>query len=290
MRLVACGDDALDAEVCDTVSEIPSLAGVSGLSEREIETTLGCRLLGLVATLLATADNGVTAAVGDSAFGVGRTLRVFGPLAVVGVDVPAGVLGGRGGKADDSTATGAEIGDALDVASLLDILLELSRGMGSVIFRIPGVFLAGLAAATGTMAGAGVTLDAVSFDAVSFAVSGSGSLGGAVSLLFPFSFFSFLSFAAVVAFGTGGVAFSFTGSLPNAGKSSSWITGAKIWAACDAIVFDNPVLLARVLTSSFACSFAGNLATLGFGTTTAGTGVGVGGTDTVDRGVATRGI
>lgn len=50
------------------------------------------------------------------------------------------------------------------------------------------------------------------------------------------------------------------------------------------------MLLANDLTSSFACSLVCILDTAGFATTTtAGTGVGVGGTETVESGVATRG-
>ena len=148
--LVGGGDPGRDseAEVCDALSEMMSLAGV-------LETILGWRVAGRESGWFSTAEGGgVGAALGGaSVFGVATTLKVFGPLADVLMVFDAADGVGSGGNADDSI-----VGLAAGVDAFAGISLAAAAVVGTVMLRMPGVdflVVAGLetAAAAGVMPG-----------------------------------------------------------------------------------------------------------------------------------------
>lgn len=96
-----------EAEVMDALSEIISLTGVPDLSSRDIDARLGWREVkdgpgGCIELAEDGADNPESALGGNSALGVGKTLKVFGAVRIAGDETvaEAGALGGNAGKSD----------------------------------------------------------------------------------------------------------------------------------------------------------------------------------------------
>jgi hypothetical protein len=236
----------MEAEMMEALSEINSLAGVSGRMDAATDRTAGVARMGVD---------------GASVLGVETTLSVFGAALARGDEAETGVGSGSAGKAESRSAV------ALSTADCASRFLTWAALVAAAMFRIPGTgrFSAFLSAAfSRTLSGPFSRAFVSSFGSLGISVfSGAGvgvAAGADFSLSFPLSFaFSFalsvdlsgdfLLLVALLAAALGGMTGVAAGGLGElrAGKSSS-----RSFDLALEMSFDRPLSAARALTAFLA--------------------------------------